>query len=113
MNNNNNTVLSIIIVSWNVRDYLADCIEYILKNCRLPQYEIIVVDNASADGTVDLIKNKYPGLTLIVNDANKGFAYANNQGIRQARGRYLLFLNPDTIIKPDAVEKMLAFLEQN
>ena len=106
-------VLSIIIVSWNVCDYLVDCIESILKNCRLLQYEIIVIDNASTDGTVDLIKNKYPGLILIINDTNKGFAYANNQGIRQARGRYLLFLNPDTIIKPDAVEKMLTFLEQN
>jgi GT2 family glycosyltransferase len=106
-------VLSIIIVSWNVCDYLVDCIESILKNCRLLQFEIIVVDNASTDGTVDLIKNKYPGLILFTNGTNKGFAYANNQGIRQARGRYLLFLNPDTIIKPDAVEKMLVFLEQN
>ena len=114
MDNINHKVLSIIIVSWNVCDYLADCIESIVKNCRLLQYEIIVIDNASDDGTVDLIKNKYPGLVLIINDTNKGFAYANNQGIRQARGRYLLFLNPDTIIiKPDAVEKMLAFLEQN
>jgi len=106
-------VLSIIIVSWNVRDYLADCIESILENCRLLQYEIIVVDNASTDGTVDFIKNKYPRLVLIPNDTNKGFGYANNQGISRAKGRYLLFLNPDTIMKPNAVEKMLTFLEQN
>jgi len=106
-------VLSIIIVSWNVRDCLADCIESILENCRSLEYEIIVVDNASTDGTVDLIRNKYPDLILTSNDTNKGFAYANNQGIQQARGRYLLFLNPDTIIQPNAIEKMLAFLEQN
>jgi GT2 family glycosyltransferase len=106
-------VLSIIIVSWNVRDYLADCIESVLENCRSLQYEIIVVDNASTDGTTDFIKNKYPRLVLIPNSTNKGFGYANNQGISQAQGRYLLFLNPDTIMKPNAVEKMLAFLEQN
>ncbi len=106
-------VLSIIIVSWNVRDYLADCIESILKNCRLLQYEIIIVDNAGTDGTVDFIKEKYPQIALISNTKNMGFAYANNQGVRRAKGKYLFFLNPDTIIKPDAVEKMLAFLEQN
>jgi len=113
LSNINYMVLSIIIVSWNVCDYLVDCIESILKNCRRLQYEIIVVDNAGTDGTVDFIKEKYPHIALISNTKNMGFAYANNQGIRRAKGKYLLFLNPDTIIKPDAVEKMLTFLEQN
>lgn len=106
-------VLSIIIVSWNVYDYLAGCIDSILKNWSSLEYEIIIIDNASNDGTADLIKRNYPGLILIKNEINQGFAYANNQGIRQARGRYLFFLNPDTIIESNAIEKMLAFLEQN
>ncbi len=105
--------LSIIIVSWNVRDDLVQSIASVSQNPPTADYEIIVVDNASSDGTVELIRQKYPTVHLIANDQNEGFAGANNQGFEKATGEYILFLNPDTIVKPSAFDILLKFMEDN
>lgn len=102
--------LSIIIVSYNVRQYLLDCIASVLETCRDIDHEIIVVDNASSDGSAEAVKEKYPGVKLIVNHENAGFAKANNQGYEISTGDYILLLNPDTVIKPGAINEVLEFM---
>ena len=74
-------------------------------------FETLVVDNASTDGSAQMVRSRYPDVKLIENEANVGFARANNQGIRQAAGRYLLLLNPDTEVRPEALETLIRFLE--
>lgn len=104
--------LSIIIVSYNVRELLKDCLISIFDtvNEAAVRYEIIVVDNNSKDQTAEMVAARFPRVKLIANSHNHGFAAANNQAIRHARGRYLLLLNPDTIIKPFAIEQVLNFI---
>lgn len=87
--------LSIIIVSWNVQKYLRQCLESLFKYYDF-EFEVIVVDNASVDETVMMLKRDWPQVKLIANQTNNGFARANNQGTAIAQGEYLLFLNPDT-----------------
>lgn len=113
--------LSIIIVNWNTRDLLAQCLESVDSGrwivgsalstacCPLPT-EVIVVDNASADGSPKMVRERFPWVTLIGNGENVGFARANNQGIGAAEGRYLLLLNSDTVVHPGALETLLAFM---
>jgi len=105
--------VSIIIVNWNTRDILRDCLDSIDRQTRQPRYEIIVIDNGSTDGSVAMIKSDYPRVCLIENRANVGFAAANNQGLRLAQGRYLLLLNSDTVVLDNAVDKMVAFADEN
>lgn len=105
--------LSIIIVAWNVRDVLSDCLNSITQSLAAFPYEIIVVDNASTDGTADHIKNKFPAVRLVENKANQGFAAANNQGAAIANGQYLLILNPDTILFDHTLSKMVDFMDSN
>lgn len=105
--------VSIIIVSWNTKKILADCLDSINKSSFSQPYEIIVVDNASSDETSDYIKNKYPSVRLISNTANKGFAFANNQGAEIAKGKYLFFLNPDTILFEDTLNNLIEFMDKN
>jgi hypothetical protein len=105
--------LSIIIVSFNVRDLLRACLASIhasTSSQRLCQ-EIIVVDNASTDGSARMVRQRFPQVRLIANRDNRGFAAANNQGIRESRGRYVLLLNPDTEVLDDALAVMVEFLE--
>jgi hypothetical protein len=98
--------LSIIIVNWNSSGYLEKCLKSIVDNTSGLSYEIIVVDNASYDGC-DLVANRYPGVaTLVQSESNLGFARANNLGYRHSTGDVLLFLNPDTEIPGDALQKM-------
>lgn len=104
------TELSIIIVSWNTADLLEACLASIMAHPPRRDFEVIVVDNASEDGSVQMVRRQYPRVTLLENEKNVGFARANNQGIRQASGRYLLLLNPDTEVRPDALETLLRFL---
>lgn len=106
--------ISIIIVNFNTITYLEKCLTS-LNMSNLPKdcYEIIVVDNASSDGSVQLIKSKYDGVKLIVNDKNIGFAKANNQAIKSARGDYILILNPDTVVKSDSLDLLLTYLNNN
>ena len=86
--------LSIIIVSWNVKKVLVDCLGSIKENPASEPFEVVLVDNASSDGTVKSIRDKFPDVVVIVNSQNRGFAAANNQGIEKARGEYIFLLNP-------------------
>lgn len=107
------TELSIIIVSWNTVDLLDACLGSIMAHPPRRHFEVIVVDNASTDGSVQMVRRQYPDVTLLKNENNVGFARANNQGIQQASGRHLLLLNPDTEVRADALETLLDFLERN
>jgi N-acetylglucosaminyl-diphospho-decaprenol L-rhamnosyltransferase len=101
--------LSVVILNWNVRDLLDRC----LASIRSSRYtiEIVVVDNASTDDSVALVRDKYPQITLIVNDSNRGFTGGNNQGIAASHGRYVLVLNPDTEIVGEALDRLADYLE--
>lgn len=113
-NNTEKSVLvSICIVNWNTKDYLCACIESIKKFCKKNQVEIIVVDNASADGSAEMVKILYPNLKLIENSENRGYAYANNQAFRSALGEYILILNPDTVIPYNIFDKLIRKMETN
>lgn len=107
--------LSILIVNWNVRDLLRACLASVREHLRLPrdEYEVIVVDNASADDSVAMIERDFPWVRLIANQDNVGFGRANNQAMAQASGRYLLLLNPDTLILDDALDQMLSHMESH
>ncbi|MFH1667993.1 MAG: glycosyltransferase family 2 protein [Candidatus Komeilibacteria bacterium] len=105
----NNYKLSIIIVSWNIATYLDQCLASLFKYCYF-DYEIIVVDNASSDQTVAMVKKKYPTVKLIINEVNQGFARANNQGVDQSAGDFLLFLNPDIELIDNSLEKAISYL---
>jgi GT2 family glycosyltransferase len=106
--------LSIIIVSYNTKDLLQDCLNSIFNSDLKPYvFEVIVYDNASTDGSVSLIKSKFPMVQIILGDKNVGFAAGNNQAIVKSSGKYLLLLNSDTILKPDTLKKMLEFMEKN
>ena len=102
--------LSIIIVNWNTRNLLCQCIDSLTQVLRKIDTEIFVVDNGSADGSVATVREKFPGVKLIENTVNMGFARANNQAIYQSSGEYLLFLNPDTRVKDEAIPTMLSFI---
>ncbi len=101
--------LSIIIVSYNTEELLKKCLESIFSQNRSISFEVIVIDNASTDGSAEAISN----FQFIRNKKNVGFAKANNQGVKLAKGKYLLFLNPDTIVYPKTLEGMVAFMEGN
>lgn len=103
--------LSIIIVNYNVKYFLEQAIRSSLKACSTINAEIIVVDNNSVDGSVELIKNKFPGVTIIANKENTGFSKANNQAIQIAQGEYILLLNPDTVVQEDTFTKCLEFMD--
>jgi hypothetical protein len=105
--------LSIIIVSWNVREVLLDCLQSIDRHPPSENFEIILVDNASTDRTVDAVRPDFPQVSVMANDQNRGFAAANNQGLAGARGEYLLLLNPDTIVHPHSLNTLCAFMDRH
>lgn len=100
--------VSVCIVSWNVRDDLMACLESLSQAAAGLRTEVIVVDNASSDDTVSVVRERFPEVILICNTQNKGFAAAANQGLAAATGKYLLLLNPDTILPPGALAELLA-----
>jgi GT2 family glycosyltransferase len=104
--------VSIIIVNWNTRCLLAQCLGSVATemNSRV-SFEVIVVDNASTDGSCEMVRREFPEVKLIVNRENRGFAAANNQALAVAQGRYVLLLNSDTIVLNGAVEKTIAFAD--
>lgn len=104
-------MLSIIIVSWNVRDLLAACLRTIQANTGALDIEIIVVDSASTDGTPALLREQFPMVRLLAQTENVGFTRGNNIGLKAATGQYILLLNPDTEIVGDALATMVNYLE--
>jgi GT2 family glycosyltransferase len=102
--------VSIVIVNWNAKDLLRGCLRSIAGETRLP-HEVIVVDNASRDDSVAMVRDEFPDAVLIANHDNRGFAAANNQGIAIARGRYILLLNPDTVILDGAIDTMVGWCD--
>ena len=106
--------LSIIILNYNTRDLLRDCLRSVLKSKKNSfAYEIIVVDNASVDGSVEMIKREFPQVKIIQSKENLGFAGGNNLALKKAQGKYILFLNSDTQVKPDAFQKMITFMDSD
>jgi len=103
-------VLSVVIISYNTSSVTGDCIRSILReNKSMPAFEILVVDNASKDDSVPVLRKlaaEYPTLKVIENSENAGFAKANNQAVKQARGQYILLLNSDTVVLDDAVGRL-------
>ncbi|MFH1456761.1 MAG: glycosyltransferase family 2 protein [Patescibacteria group bacterium] len=99
----NNNKISIIIVNYNGQEFLSDCLESVLKS-DYPSYEVILVDNNSSDESVNIVKNKFPQIKIIINKKNLGFAKANNIGIKQVSGDAIFLLNNDTIIHKDLVK---------
>ncbi len=104
--------ISIVIVSYNVRYFLDQCILSVQSSSENFQIEIIVVDNNSSDDTCDFLRNKYPFVKLIDNKSNLGFSKANNQGVEIAQGTYVLILNPDTVLGEDTLKKVFDFATQ-
>jgi GT2 family glycosyltransferase len=105
--------VSVIIVNWNTKKLLRDCLSSVCEHAGDIDYEIIVIDNASNDGSAEMVKNDFRQVILIENSENRGFAAANNQGIAVAKGRYVLLLNSDTIVLDNAIAKTVRFADEN
>jgi GT2 family glycosyltransferase len=103
--------VSVCIANWNCRDLLRACLESLHDQPQGVRLETIVVDNASADGAADMVAREFPEVVLQRNAANLGFARANNQAARRARGRYLLFLNNDTLVPPGTLRRFVEYAE--
>ena len=101
--------LSIIIVSWNVREKLQENLSALLAATGDFKFEVFVVDNNSADGSAAMVQKEFPLVKLIANNENRGFAAANNQAIKQASGEFILLLNPDMQVEPDTLIKILVW----
>ncbi|MBI5229775.1 MAG: glycosyltransferase family 2 protein [Candidatus Magasanikbacteria bacterium] len=106
-------VLSIITVSWNVKDRLRACIQSVFENCGEMEIEYFVVDNASSDGTADMLAREFPQVRVIANSENKGFARANNQAIAQSTGEFVLLLNPDMRVLQETLPRMVAWMRMH
>ena len=104
--------LSIIIVSWNTAKLLRECLESIYEHTKGITFEVFVVDNASSDGSVGVVKESFPGVRLIQNRQNAGFSKANNQAIVLSEGRYIALLNPDTLLIEDVFSTLVGYADQ-
>lgn len=105
--------VSVIIVNYNVRDFLNNALVSLSKALQGLQGEVFVVDNASDDGSCEMVRQSFPHVRLIANDANVGFAKANNQALALSSGEYILLLNPDTIVQEDTVRTLVGFFREN
>ena len=105
--------LSVIIVNYNVKHFLEQCLHSVQKAAENIQTEIFVVDNNSVDGSSQLIREKFPNIHFIENKENVGFSKANNQAIRQAKGKYILLLNPDTVVEENTFQKIIHFMNEH
>jgi len=103
--------LSVVILSWNVRNLLRQCLDSVLNHPRPTATEIIVVDNASSDGSAEMVRAEFPQVKLIVNTINRGYTGGNNDGIATATGRYVLILNPDTRVVGDALSTLVEYAD--
>ena len=105
--------LSIVIVTWNARDYTLQCLKSLQQQDSALSTETIVVDNASSDGTADMIRKDFPHVKLVENDCNHGFPKGSNVGIRLAKGKYIFLINPDVIVRPTCLGRMVRYMEQD
>jgi len=105
--------VSIIIVNWNTRDLVTQCLQSVYDSIAKLNFEIILVDNASTDDTVETVHCKFPQVRLIENTENVGFARANNEAIRISHGRYVLLLNSDTIVQVNALDALVCFADRH
>jgi GT2 family glycosyltransferase len=105
--------LSVIVISYNTRELLPKCFEYLRTAADGLTIEIFVVDNGSNDGSVELVRSVYPEIQLIASKANLGFAAANNRALTKAKGRYFVLLNSDAFIRPDALTLAISHMERN
>lgn len=105
--------LSIVIVNYNVKHFLEQCLHSVVKATKNIDAEVFVVDNNSVDGSIGMLIHKFPQVKLIANKRNMGFSTANNQAIRQSTGQYVLLLNPDTVVEEDSFEKIIDFMDSN
>ncbi|MBP5260098.1 MAG: glycosyltransferase family 2 protein [Paludibacteraceae bacterium] len=104
--------LTVVIVNYKVRDLLLQCLDSLLRNQPGFDYEVVVVDNHSDDGSPEAVARYFPEVNYIELADNKGFAYANNQAVRQSRADYVLLLNPDTILPENALARVVAFADK-
>jgi GT2 family glycosyltransferase len=104
--------LSIVIICWNDLRVIGDCLRSIYQGAHATNFEVVVSDNGSVDGSVEFIRKHYPQVRIVENRQNLGFARGNNAGIRASRGEYVLILNPDTIIHGGALDKLVEFAER-
>ena len=109
----NESEISIIIVNWNTKRLLLDCLASVFKTVQNVSMEIWVVDNASIDGSVEAVRHSYPDVKIIQNNKNLGFAAANNKAFKRMMGRYALLLNTDTVLTEGAVKSLYTFMENN
>jgi len=105
--------LSVVIVNYNVEHFLEQCLLSVRKAMQFVSGEVFVVDNNSIDGSVKMVKNKFPEVKLIVNKENVGFSKANNQAMKMAAGEYILLLNPDTVVEDDTFGKVVDFMDEH
>ena len=105
--------LSIIVISWNTRELLRACLDSVRSYTDGIRYEIIVIDNASRDGSVDMLTSHYPYVRLLTNEKNEGFSKANNKGIRKASGEFILLLNSDTSIRENVFFELVSLMREN
>ncbi|SCW85475.1 hypothetical protein SAMN04487970_10724 [Paenibacillus tianmuensis] len=105
--------LSIIILNYNTRELTLNCLKSIYLSETTYTYEVILIDNNSMDNSVEAIREAFPNVHLICNDENVGYSKANNQGMRLAKGRYVLLLNSDTVIQPDTLHIMIQFMDRH
>lgn len=105
--------LSVVIVNYNVKYFLEQCLRSVYKSGAELEMEVFVVDNNSVDGSVEMVRKKFPRVILIANAENLGFSRANNQAIKKARGTYVLLLNPDTVLEDESLPRVFSFMEQH
>lgn len=105
--------ISVIISSYNAREVVADCLASIYRNAPTEAFEIIVVDDASSDGTTEMIRTRFPEVRLLTNEVNLHYTRSNNHALNRARGEYIYLLNNDTIMLPHAIDAMVAFLRDH
>ena len=100
--------VSILIVTYQSEGEILNCIKSIYQNVNKIIFEIIIIDNASTDKTIKIIKDNFPEITIIENEQNKGFSFANNLGAKSAKGEFLFFLNPDSLIVENTIGKLIS-----
>jgi len=105
-------MVSVVIVSYNTREILHNCLRALFDNCRETDMEVFVVDNDSLDDSASMVKNDFPSVHLIANNQNLGFAAANNQAFVLTSGRYIILLNPDAYAMPSSIEQFIAFMDR-